>query len=154
MKIRVIIKRHYGNVEVEGDTLDEIVEGLATFPEWLAVIDRLIETPDENLEATNLLDSIIEVTTEGPQLIVPKDKISSKEAISLILYAQDKESLEPKVVGRLLTLSGHGSTGYGSRLSEMRREGTIIREGNGYRLSSLGRKSVEKLATRLKEVLR
>lgn len=154
MKVRVIIKRPYGNVEVEGDTLDEVVEGLATFPEWLAVIDRLIETPGEDLEATNLLDRVIEVTADGPQIIVPKDQISSKEAIGLLLYAQDQEALEPKVIGRLLTLSGHGTTGYGSRLSEMRREGTIIREGNGYRLSSLGRKAVEELAARLQEALR
>ena len=44
MKVTVVIKRPYGNVEVEGDTLDEIVEGLATFPVWLAVIDRMIST--------------------------------------------------------------------------------------------------------------
>ena len=46
MKVTVIVRRPYGNVEIEGDSLDEVVEGLETFPEWLAVIDKLIAIPE------------------------------------------------------------------------------------------------------------
>jgi len=150
MKVRVIVKRTYGNVEVEGESLDEVVEGLETFPEWLAVIDKLIAIPEEEAKEEQGLTGVIENTSEGPQLIVSKDRVSSKEAISLLLYAQDPNTVEPRKIGRLLNLSGHGSTGFGSRLSEMRREGSIIKEGEGYRLSVSGKKSVEDLIKRLK----
>jgi len=152
MKVRVIVGRPYGNIEIEGESLDELVEGLETFPEWLAVIDKLIAIPEvPPSEEENPLEGIIEPTSEGPQLIVPKEKVSSKEAISLLLYAQDPTPIEPKQIGRLLNLSGHSSAGFGSRLSEMRREGTILREGQGYRISVAGKKSVEDLIQRLKQ---
>jgi len=149
MKIRIVVKRPYGNVEVEGESLDEVVEGLEAFPEWLAVIDKLIATPEMPLEGEKPLEGVIEVTSDGPQLTVSKDRVSSKEAIALLLYARDPNPMEPKEVGRLLNLSGHGSAGFGSRLSEMRREGTIIKEGQGYRLSVAGKKLVDDLVQRL-----
>jgi len=152
MKVRVVMNRPYGKIEVEGESLDELVEGLETFPEWLVVIDRLISTPEISPgEEESLLEGIIEQTSEGPQLIVSKDKINTKEAISLLLYAQGETPIEPKQVGRLLTLSGHGSAGFGSRLSEMRREGIVIREGQGYRVSTSGKKITEDLIQRLKQ---
>ena len=152
MKVRVIVSRPYGNIEIEGESLDELVEGLETFPEWLAVIDKLIAIPEvPTSEEENPLEGIIEPTSEGPQLIISKDRISSKEAIGLLLYAQDPTPVEPKQVGRLLNLSGHTSAGFGSRLTEMRREGTILREGQGYRISAAGKKAVEDLIQRLKQ---
>ncbi len=152
MKARVIVRRPYGNIEVEGESLDELVEGLETFPEWLAVIDKLIAIPEATPnEGENPLEGVIELTSDGPQLIVPKDRVSNKEAISLLLYAQDPTPLEPKQIGRLLNLSGHNSAGFGSRLSEMRREGVILREGQGYRISVAGKKIVEDLIQKLKQ---
>lgn len=152
MKVKVIVSRPYGNIEVEGESLDEVVEGLETFPEWLAVIDKLIAIPEvQPSKEESPLESIIELTPEGPQLVVSKDKVSTKEAIALLLYAHDPTPIEPKQIGRLLSLSGHGSPGFGSRISEMRREGTILREGQGYRISVAGKKSVEDLIQRLKQ---
>jgi hypothetical protein len=148
MKIRVTVKRPYGDIEVEGDSLDEVVQGLEAFPEWLVVIDKLMSTTDTGQDEE--LGGIIEVSSEGPQLIVPKDRVSSKEAIGLLLYSQDPAPLEPKEVGALLSLSGHGTSGYGSRLSEMRREGTILKEGGGYRLSVAGKKWIEDVIGKLK----
>ena len=150
MKIRVTVHRPYGNIEVEGETLDEVVEALEGFPEWLDVIDRLVPTGTTEEEKTiNVLEGVVETTSEGPQIVVAKDRISSKEAISIILYAKDPEPIEPKEIGRLLSLSGHGSAGFGSRLSEMRREGTLLKEGQGYRLSGAGKRSVEELLEKL-----
>lgn len=152
MKVRVIVRRLYGNIEIEGESLDELVEGLETFPEWLAVIDKLIAIPEAPpSEGENPLEGIVELTSEGPQLIVPKDRVSNKEAISLLLYTQDPTPIEPKQIGRLLNLSGHSSAGFGSRLSEMRREGIILREGQGYRISVAGKKAVEDLVQKIKQ---
>jgi len=149
MKVRVTVHRPYGNIEFEGETLDEVVQALETFPEWSAVVDRLIPTSADEEETKDILKGVVETTSEGPQLVVAKDRISSKEAISILLYAKDPEPVEPKEIGRLLSLSGHGSAGFGSRLSEMRREGTVVREGQGYRLSGAGKRSVEELLQRL-----
>ena len=152
MKVRVIVRRPYGDIEVEGESLDELVEGLETFPEWLAVIDDLIAIPEIALTTDeNPLEGIIEQTSEGPQLIVSRDRVSSKEAIGLLLYERNPIPTEPKQIGRLLNLSGHGSAGYGSRLSEMRREGTIVREEQGYRISGSGKKEIEGIIQRLKQ---
>ncbi len=150
MKVRVTVRRPYGDIEVEGESLDEVVEGLQSFPEWLAVIDRLVPSLEEERAGMIVLEGVVDTTPEGPQLTVAKDRISNKEAISLLLYAKDPEPLEPREIGRLLSLSGHGSSGFGSRLSEMRREGTLLREGDGYRLSATGRRAVEELAEKLR----
>jgi hypothetical protein len=149
MKTRVIIKREYGDVEIEGDSLDELIEGLESFPEWLAIIDRLVIGPEER-EETRSLEGLIEITSEGPSVIVPRDELSSKEAIGLILYAIDPKPMEPKEIGRLLKISGQPSAGYGSRLSEMKREGIVVKEDNAYRLSVAGRNWVEEVGRRIR----
>ena len=149
MKVRVRVHRPYGDIEFEGDTLDDVVQSLETFPEWSAVIDRLIPVASEKEEADEALRGIVESSAEGPQLVVAKDRVSSKEAISILLYAKDPEPIEPREIGRLLSLSGHGSPGFGSRLSEMRREGVLLREGEGYRLSGSGKRMVEDLLVKL-----
>jgi hypothetical protein len=149
MKTRVIIKREYGDVEIEGDSLDELIEGLESFPEWLAIIDRLVMGPEER-EDIRSLEGLIEITSEGPSVIVPRDELSSKEAIGLILYAIDPEPMEPKEIGRLLKISGQASAGYGSRLSEMKREGIVVKEDNAYRLSVAGRNWVEEVGRRIR----
>ena len=152
MKAKVVVSRPYGSIEVEGESLDEVVEGLETFPEWLAVIDKFISiTEIKQSKEENPLEGIIEPSSEGPQLVISKDRVSTKEAIALLLYAQDSTTLEPKQIGRLLDLSGHTSPGFGSRVSEMRREGLILREGQGYRISATGKKTVEDLIKNLKQ---
>jgi hypothetical protein len=149
MKVRVRVHRPYGDIEFEGDTLDDVVQSLETFPEWSAVIDRLIPSTSEKEETEGALKGVVESTAEGPQLIVAKDRVSNKEAISILLYAKDPTPMEPREIGRLLNLSGHGSPGFGSRLSEMRREGVLLREGVGYRLSGSGKRMVEELVEKL-----
>ncbi len=148
MKIRVIVKRPYGDVEVEGESLDEVVEGLETFPDWLVVIDKLVtglETADKGP-----LFGLVEFSSEGPLITVPKERVSDRESIGLLLYAKDPEALEPKELGRLLNLSGRPSAGFGSRLSEMRREGHAVKEGNAYRLSVAGKRWIEEVVSRLR----
>lgn len=154
MKVKVNVRRPYGNVEVEGESLDEVVEGLETFPEWLVVIDKLVEIPEFPLGEKDLLEGIVETTSEGAQITVSRDMISSKDAISLLLYSQNPTPIQPKQIGRLLSISGHTSAGYGSRLSEMKREGTIVKERQGYRLSTAGKRSAEDIIHRLKQEIR
>ena len=151
MKIRVVIKRPFGDLEIEGESLDELIASLETFPEWLATIDRLVIGPELAPSETKMaLSGLVEFSSEGPLIIVPRDKLSDKEAICLLLYAQDPSVVEPKEVSRLLGLSGRPSIGFGSRMSELRREGLALREGEGYRLTVLGKKWVDDLISRIK----
>jgi len=153
LKIRVIVKRPFGNAEIEGDTIDETVESLETFPDWLDVIDKLVlsAAPQETFSIKeDLLSGIVTSSEEGPVLVLARGELNDKEAIGLILYAQDPVPIEPKKIGRLLTLSGRPSAGFGTRLSEMRREGLTVKEGGGYRLSAIGKKWVEDLIRRFK----
>ncbi|MFQ6076908.1 MAG: hypothetical protein ACE5Z5_12410, partial [Candidatus Bathyarchaeia archaeon] len=140
-------------IEVEGDSLDEVVEGLETFPEWLAIIDNLVTGLEgaPSAEEERPLEGIVELSSDGPLITVPRDRLTDREAIAILLYANDPEPLEPKDIGRLLRLSGRPSAGYGSRLSEMRREGYIIRDGGAYRLSAAGKRwAEEEVVSKLK----
>jgi len=151
LKIRVVIKRSFGDLEIEGDSLDELISSLETFPEWLATIDRLVIGPElVPSESKMTLTGLVEFSAEGPLIIVPRDKLSDREAIGLIIYAQDPNTIEPKEVSRLLSLSGRPSIGFGSRLSELRKEGLALREGEGYRLTVSGKKWIDDLVLRLK----
>lgn len=150
MKIRVLFRRPFGDVEVEGDSLDELVERLQELPDWLLVIEKLV-TGSEAFEPgpRETLKGLVEFTESGPILTVRKEKIHDKEAIGLILYAEGPKALTAKEVENLLALSGRRTPGFGARLSEMRREGLVMKEGGEYRLSQAGRKWVEELALRL-----
>jgi hypothetical protein len=154
MKIKVVIDRTYGHIELEGDSVDEIVEKLKGIPEFLTIIDEVILKPgfasSPQKEKEEELAGIIEYTYDGPQVILPLDKLTDREAIGLILYSSDPTTLKPKDLSRLLNLSGKLSRGFAARLSEMKREGYIVREGDAYRLSASGKQWVEKLIKRLK----
>mgnify|MGYP001083205220 CR=1 FL=1 len=150
MKLRVLVKRPFGDVEVEGESLDELIEGLQVLPDWLLVIDRLVMGSEIPPGPAELLTGVVELSEDGPLVTAPKERISDKEAIGLILYAKGVEALEPREIGRFLELSGRPSTGFGARLSEMKREGLVVKEGNAYRLSAAGRNWVEDTASRLK----
>lgn len=109
MKIRIVVKRPFGDIELEARSIDEVVESLKAFPEWLDIIDKLVlkAAPQEpSTETKEVLSGLVVFSNEGPLVTLPREKVTDKEAIGLILYALDFERLEPKEVGRLLELSG------------------------------------------------
>jgi len=150
MKYRIVIDRPFGRIELEAESLEEILKQLQSFPEWMTVIDQSIIERALAPEPKDELRGIVEFTVDGPAIIVPIEKLNSKEAIGLLLYASDPDGLEPKEISRLLSLSGLGMAGYAARMSEMKREGLILREGDRYRLSVRGRSWVEEVVSRLR----
>jgi hypothetical protein len=149
VKVKIVIDRPYGRIEIEGDSLDEVIDNLRSMPEWLDMIDTAIRPVEVTIPKTALA-GLIEFTKEGPTLIVPREKLTIKESVILLLYASDPNLVEYRRLARLLSLSGRLSPGYPARLSELRSEGYIIREGDGYRLTSRGRKFAEDIITRLR----
>lgn len=151
MTIRLRIRRPYGDIEIEEDTFDKIVENLKSVPEWLGIIDDFVSSASQLISKGTPLDGLIEPTAEGPTIIVPKGKIIDKEAIGLLLYASDPKPLEPKEVIKLLNMSGRASTGFAARLNELRKEGRVLKEGRAYKLTSIGKRWIEEeLISKLK----
>ena len=152
MKVRLSIKRSYGEVTVEGESFEEIAEQLKELPQWLDVIDSLVEGSEAPppLRAKEALKGLVEATPRGPVVTVPKERLSDKDAICLLLYANDPQPLQPKQIGELLMESGRHSAGFGARLSELRSEGLVVREDGGYRLTVAGKQKTEELIQRLR----
>lgn len=150
MNYRIVIDRPFGRIELEAESLEKLLDELRSSPEWMTVIDQLIVERALAPEPKEELSGVMEFTADGPAIIVPAEKITSKEAIGLLLYASRPNGLEPKEISRLLSLSGISMAGYAARMSEMKREGFLIKEGDAYRLTVRGRSWVEEIVSRLR----
>ncbi len=149
MKVKLSIKRSYGDIVIEGEGFEEIISNLKSIPEWLDIVDGLILRAGAPTSHKEILKGLVEYITEGTVLTYPREKLSDKEAICLLLYANEPNPLQPREVARLLTMSGRLSAGFGARLSELRNEGLLVKEGNAYRLSAVGRTAVEDMVSKL-----
>ncbi len=150
MKIRITLKRTYGDLEIEGESFEDIVDKLKEFPQWIDVIDNIISTKSGGFSESELLVDIIENTPDGPVIIVPGDRLTGREAVGLLLYASGNQGLRPRDLGRLLNLSGLLTIGFASRLSELKREGFVLKENDTYRLTISGRRWIEELIKSLR----
>lgn len=150
MKVKLVLRRPYGEIVFEGESLTELAENLKSLPEWLDIIDGLVVRSETPIDKKESLKGLIEYTNEGTLLTLPRDRINDEEAIGLILYANDPNLLTPREVARLLALSGRPSAGFGARLSELRNEGLVVKDGGAYRLSLTGKSWVEDLISKLK----
>jgi len=150
LKVKVAIKRSYGDVIVEGDSFDEVTENMKSLPQWLDVLDSLILRSESSLNKKDLLKGVVENTVDGVVVTIPKERLRDKEAICLILYANEPNPLQPKDIARLLTISGRLSAGFGARLSELRNEGLILKDGASYRLTASGKSMVEDILLHVK----
>ena len=150
MKVRVVLHRSYGDIELEAETFDEIIEKMKEFPEWLEVIDSMVTAQATAVSEKDILSGIVQTTADGPVITVPRDRLTDREAVGILLYAMDPEGLRPREMSRLLSLSGFLSVGFASRLSELKREGLAYKEGDIYLLTVAGKSWVEGLIKSIK----
>jgi len=150
LKVRVVLHRSYGNIELEAETFDEIIEKIKEFPEWLEVIDSMVTAQATAVGEKDLLSGIVQTTADGPVITIPRDRLTDREAVGILLYAMDPEGLRPREMSRLLSLSGFLSVGFASRLSELKREGLAYKEGDIYLLTVAGKSWVEGLVKSIK----
>jgi hypothetical protein len=150
LKVRVVLHRSYGDIELEAETFDEIIEKIKEFPEWLEVIDSMVTAQATAVSEKDILSGIVQTTADGPVITIPRDRLTDREAVGILLYAMDPEGLRPREMSRLLSLSGFLSVGFASRLSELKREGLAYKEGDIYLLTVAGKSWVEGLVKSIK----
>ncbi|MEM2876038.1 MAG: hypothetical protein QXL67_03695 [Candidatus Bathyarchaeia archaeon] len=141
-KYRVSVRRSFGTMEVEAETPDELLEALHKMPDILSEVDEIL-AKKELMTPSISLKGLIYRSEEGPLLTVPKDRLSAREAIGMLLYAAYPDGIKSRDLGRLLNISGWFTPGYPSRLSELKRSGLVISSGGSYKLTLNGVRWVE-----------
>ncbi|PIU59467.1 hypothetical protein COS86_04075 [Candidatus Bathyarchaeota archaeon CG07_land_8_20_14_0_80_47_9] len=123
-KVEVRIKTPFGEIVVEGESPQEVLSILETFPEDFmekvsnAVSSRLVPSGAQ-------LKGIVESTTEGP-VIMTREKLTHYEAIGLTLYASEEKKNTAAQVTKLLESSGIKSM-VPARLNEMTKRGQVFK---------------------------
>lgn len=143
-KIRVRVKAPFGEIVVEGENAQEILNTFKTMPaQFVNEVGGLILsnlTPSLQTQ----LDGVIEITTEGP-IITTREKLTHYEAIALILFASDENSSTASQIKRLLASSGIRSM-VPARLNEMTKRGLVFKPDPSrpdYKLTTQGERWVE-----------
>jgi len=143
-KIRVEVKTSFGQIVVEGDSVQEILETLKTMtPQFIGEISELtlvkIAPP---MKAQ--LEGIVELTTTGP-IITAREKLTHYEAVGLVLYASDKRSNTATQISQLLASSGIKCM-VPARLNEMTKRGLVFKPDPAkpdWKLTMQGEKWIE-----------
>jgi hypothetical protein len=141
--IQAKIKTPFGEVIVEGDTPQEILDVLESVPENF--VEKLSDFVSNRLVQSGAqLKGIDEPTTEGP-VIVTRENLTHYEAVGLILYASNERKNTASQVQKLLESSGIKSM-VPARLNEMTKRGQVFKPDPAkpeFKLTIQGEKWVE-----------
>jgi len=151
-KIRVRVKTGFGEVEVEGDSAEELLEALKSVtPEFIGEVGGVV-TSRIVVPVKAGLEGVVELTTEGP-VVTTREKLSHYEAIGLVLYASEKKTSTATKIGELLKSSGIKSM-VPARLNEMTKRGLVFKPDPArpeFKLTVQGEKWIEdEVLTRLR----
>ncbi|MCX8150762.1 MAG: hypothetical protein N3D85_04600 [Candidatus Bathyarchaeota archaeon] len=137
------IKTSFGEVTIEGDTPQEILNILENIPENF--LEKISDFVTSKLVPSGAqLKGIVEPTTEGP-VIVTRENLTHYEAVGLILYASDDRKNTAAQVQKLLESSGIKSM-VPARLNEMTKRGQVFKPDPAkpeFKLTIQGEKWVE-----------
>jgi len=143
-RIQVQIKAPFGELVVEGNTPQEILETLRAMPpQFMSEIDGLISTkltPPMKIQ----LEGIMEFTSEGP-IITTREKLTHYEAVGLILYASNEKTNTATQMSRLIESSGIKSQ-VPARLNEMAKRAIVFKPNPAmpeWKLTTQGEKWIE-----------
>ena len=142
-RIEAHIKTPFGEVVIEGETPQEILDVLSVIPENF--VETLSDFVSNKLTPSGAqLKGIIEPTTEGP-VIVTRESLTHYEAVGLVLYAsQDRKNTAAQIT-KLLESSGIKSM-VPARLNEMTKRGQVFKPDPSkpiFKLTIQGEKWVE-----------
>jgi hypothetical protein len=142
-RIEARIRTPFGEVVIEGDTPQEILSMIETFPENF--VEQLSDLVSNRLTPSGAqLKGIIEPTTEGP-VIVTRENLTHYEAVGLVLYASEERKNTAAQITRLLESSGIKSM-VPARLNEMTKRGQVFKPDPNkpdFKLTIQGEKWIE-----------
>ena len=142
-RIEARIKTSFGEVVIEGENPQEILEMLNNIPENF--VERLSDFVSNKLTQSGAqLKGIIEPTTQGP-VIVTRENLTHYEAVGLVLYASDDRRNTAALIQKLLESSGIKSM-VPARLNEMTKRGQVFKPDPNkpeFKLTIQGEKWVE-----------
>jgi len=118
------IKAPFGEIVIEGESAQEILSVLETFPEdFMERVGGLVST--RLIPSKAQMRGILEFTTEGP-VIMTRESLTHYEAIGLVLYASEEKRSTAAQVQRLLESSGIKCM-VPARLNEMTKRGQVFK---------------------------
>jgi hypothetical protein len=142
-RIEARIKTTFGEVIVEGENPQEILDMLSEIPENF--VETLSDFVSSRLTQSGAqLKGIIEPTTEGP-VIVTRENLTHYEAVGLVLYASDERKNTAAQIQKLLESSGIKSM-VPARLNEMTKRGQVFKPDPNkteFKLTIQGEKWIE-----------
>ena len=142
-RIEARIKTPFGEVVIEGETPQEIINMLEAIPENF--VERLSDFVSSRLTPSGAqLRGIVELTTEGP-VIVTRENLTHYEAVGLVLYASEERKNTASQVSKLLESSGIKSM-VPARLNEMTKRGQVFKPDPNkpdFKLTIQGEKWIE-----------
>jgi len=122
--IEARIKTPFGEVVIEGESPQEILDMLQLIPENF--VEKLSDFVSDRLSTSGVqLKGIIEPTTEGP-VIVTRENLTHYEAVGLVLFASEERKNTAAQIQRLLESSGIKSM-VPARLNEMTKRGQVFK---------------------------
>ncbi len=141
--IEARIKTPFGEVVIEGETPQEILDMLSIIPDNF--VEKLSDFVSNRLTPLgSQLKGVIEPTTEGP-VIVTREKLTHYEAVGLILYSSEEKKSTAAQVAKLLESSGINAM-VPARLNEMTKRGQVFKPDPNrpeFKLTIQGEKWVE-----------
>jgi hypothetical protein len=141
--IEARIKTPFGEVVIEGENPQDILDMLSNIPDNF--VEKLSDFVSNKLTPSGAqLKGIIEPTTEGP-VIVTRENLTHYEAVGLVLYASDDKRNTAAQIQKLLESSGIKSM-VPARLNEMTKRGQVFKPDPNkpeFKLTIQGEKWVE-----------
>lgn len=123
-KIEARIKTQFGEIVIEGENPQEILEMLEAIPEnFMEKVSNIVSSKIVPSKAQ--LKGIVEFTTEGP-VIVARENLTHYEAIGLILYTSEDRKNTAAQIKKLLDSSGIKCM-VPARLNEMTKRGQVYK---------------------------
>ena len=141
--IEARIKTPFGEVIIQGESPQEILDMLSSIPENFT--EKLSDFVSNRLTPSGAqLKGIIEPTTEGP-VVVTRENLTHYEAVGLVLYASEDRKNTAAQVQKLLESSGIKSM-VPARLNEMTKRGQVFKPDPNkpeFKLTIQGEKWIE-----------
>jgi hypothetical protein len=123
-KVETRIKTPFGEIVIQGENPQEILNMLSAFPEdFMEKVSDFVS--NRVIPSGAQLKGIVESTTEGP-VIIARENLTHYEAIGLTLYASDERKSTAAHIQRLLESSGIKCM-VPARLNEMTKRGHVFK---------------------------